>query len=99
MLPPTIITAPTSETARPKAASSTVSTAMRSSHSSSRPLVHRPAPSERSCSPFCSQLDSTALARQRGHDRHHQHVCAITIRPGVNSRPQEPSGPERDSSR
>ena len=26
-------------------------------------------------------------------------VCAITIACGVNSRPQEPSGPERDSSR
>ena len=26
-------------------------------------------------------------------------VCAITIAPGVNSRPYEPSGPERDNSK
>ena len=51
MLPPTIITAPTSDTARPKAVISTVSKAYRSSQAISRLRMPSPAPSELSCSP------------------------------------------------
>src|SRR5574343_386057 len=59
MLPPTIITAPTSETARPKAVTKVVTRAMRSSQASSRLRSKVPAPSDAHCSPCWRSTSST----------------------------------------
>jgi hypothetical protein len=99
MLPPTIITAPTSDTARPKAVKPTVSTARRSCSNISSAAVKGPAPSERSWSPPSSSASCTSRRVNAVISGSTSTACAITIAPGVKSRPKDPSGPARDSSR
>ena len=98
MLPPTMMTAPTSAAARPKPASTTVTSEKRVSQSSVPPRPSASRPASAAARVFVpGVLDH--LARQRGDDRRHEIVCAITIAVGVNRRPSSPSGPARDSSR
>ena len=99
MLPPTIITAPTSAAARPKPASRAVTRLKRASRisvttrrsgptfmaaSSSRYSIHR---SSMVCRASAAMIGVTRTA------------CATIIACGVNRSPNEPSGPERDSRR
>ena len=99
MLPPTIITAPTSDTARPNAVMTTVSNAYRSSHTSSRLRTSGPAPSERSCSPCARSASSTAWRVSAVTTGSTRMACASTIALNENSQPRKPSGPLRDSSK
>ena len=99
MLPPTIITAPTSAMARPKAAISTVSTAQRSCTSISSAQVSGAAPIERNWSPPSRSESPTSWRVSAATIGSTRMVCAMTIALGVKRMPQEPSGPLRDSSR
>src|SRR5688572_4396852 len=60
MLPPTIITAPTSALARPKPASTAVRSEKRTSHSTVSAALAPSTPSERNCSSYSSHASSTA---------------------------------------
>ncbi len=99
ILPPTMMTAPTSAAARPKPASSAVTRLKRASQisvatrpsgptfiaaSSSRYSIHR------------SSMVWRVSAAMIGATRM---VWAMIIACGVNRRPHDPSGPERDSRR
>ena len=99
MLPPTIITAPTSDTARPKAVMPTVSSANRSSHSSRAARCQRLAPSDCHCSPWARSASSMAWRVRAVTTGTTSTVCATTIAWKLNIQPRKPSGPERDSSR
>ncbi len=99
MLPPTIITVPTSEIARPNAVSMIVSRPKRSCTSISSALVSGPAPSERSWSPPSCIASTTSRRASAAINGMTSRVCATTIALGVNRMPKAPSGPERDSSR
>ena len=99
MLPPTIITAPTSEIARPNAVSITVATAQRSCSSINSAQVKGRAPIERSWSPPSRKLSCTSWRESAAITGSTKIVCAITIALGVNKMPIAPSGPLRDSSR
>ncbi len=99
MLPPTIITAPTSETARPNAVSSTVTTDQRSCTSMSSARVSGPAPIEPSWSPPSRRLSATSWRESAAMIGRTRMVWATTIAAGVKRMPHEPSGPLRDSSR
>ena len=99
MLPPTIITAPTSEMARPKEAISTVSKAKRSSQASSRLRSQTPAPSDWICSPCLSCASCTAWQVSAVTTGNTSSPCASTIALKLNSQPRNPKGPERDSNR
>ena len=100
MLPPTIITAPTSAAARPKPASTTVSSEKRVSQSSVQTKSRAArAPSERSCSSYSRHASSITWRASAATIGVISTVCAMTIAVGVNSRPSAPSGPARDSSR
>ena len=99
MLPPTIITAPTSAMARPKAAISTVITAQRPCTSISKAQVTGAAPIERSWSPPSRQASPTNWRVSAATIGSTSMVCAMTMAVGVNRMPHEPSGPLRDSSR
>ena len=87
MLPPTIITAPTSAAARPKPASTTVSSEKRMSHRSVSAAVHLRAPSERSCSRYSRQASSTICRESAAMIGRIRIVCAITIAVGVKRMP------------
>ena len=99
MLPPTIITAPTSATARPKAVSAIINTAKRSCSSISRADKNGPAPSERSWSPPLRRASITNRRESAAMSGTTNTVCAITMAVGVKSKPHSPSGPERDSNK
>ena len=99
MFPPTMITAPTSAAARPKPASTIVTSEKRRSQSSVTAAPNRFSPSERSCSRYSSQASSTTCRESAATIGVIRIVCAITIAVGVNSSPNAPSGPARDSSR
>lgn len=99
MLPPTISTAPTSAEARPKPASTPVSRLTRPSQSSVGTARIRPAPSERSCSPYSDQRSSTTERVSDTTMGRIRIVCANIIAAGVNRSPSGPSGPERESRR
>jgi hypothetical protein len=99
MLPPTTITAPTSAAARPKPASSTVSSSSRPSQSSVGTARQAPTPKERSCSAYSSHSASSTCRVRAARIGVTSTACAMIIAPGVNSRPRLPSGPERESSR
>ena len=99
MLPPTIITAPTSAIARPNAVSSIVTTAQRSCSSISSAPASGPAPIERSWSPPSRSASATTWRDSAATTGSTRIVCAMTIAVGVNRMPHAPSGPLRDSSR
>ena len=99
ILPPTTMTAPTSALARPKPASSTVSSAKRPSQSSVGTARQGPAPKERNCSAYSSQSCSIAWRDSAARIGVISRVWAITMAPGVNSSPSPPSGPLRDTAR
>ena len=99
ILPPTIITAPTSEIARPKAVISTISSASRASQASSSARIAVPAPQERSCSPCKTSASSTAWRDRAAATGNTSTAWASTMAWKLNSQPQAPSGPERDSSK
>ena len=99
MLPPTIITAPTSELARPNPASIAVRSEYRMSHSSVIAAGIPLTPSERSWSWYSIHASSTACLASAAMIGRMSRVCAMTIAGGVNSSPYWPSGPARDSNR
>jgi hypothetical protein len=99
MLPPTIMMAPTSAMALPKAARKAVRSDARPSANSSAMLHAVDRPSMRARSPYsahrsvagrCANATTIGVARS---------VCATTIAVGVNSRPTDPKGPDRESRR
>ena len=93
MLPPTIITAPTSEAARPKPASTIVTSEKRRSHSSVSAAPSRVSPSERSCSRYSSHASATTWRDSAAIVGVIRIVCAITIAVGVNRMPQRAQRP------
>ena len=93
MLPPTIITAPTSAIARPKAASSTVSSAQRLVPASAARRCSGRAPSERSWSPPSRSASPTSWRVSAATIGSTRIVCAITIAVGVNRMPQRAERP------
>ena len=99
MLPPTIITAPTSATARPKAVSSTVTTPKRRCTSIRSALSHGPAPIERSWSPPSARPSSTRRRVSAAISGTTRMLCATTMAVGVKRMPRLPNGPDRLSSR
>ena len=99
MLPPTIITAPTSAIARPNPASSTVASEKRVSHSSVSAALTVPAPSDVSCSRYSVHASATIWRDSAAMIGAIRIVCAMTIAAGVNRMPNAPSGPARDSRR
>ncbi len=99
ILPPTIITAPTSAAARPKPASSAVDQAEarvpeQRGDAAERPDVH----GGELVAIFGPQV-LDRLPRQRRDDRRHQDGLRDDHRLRREQEPQEPSGPERDSRR
>src|SRR5882724_8270930 len=99
MLPPTIITAPTSAEARPKPASTAVTRLKRPSHSSVQMAPPGVAPSDRSCSLYSTHRSSTTWRASAATIGAISTVWATIIASGVNSRPSTPNGPLRDSSK
>ena len=99
MLPPTIITAPTSASARPMPASTAVKSEYRMSQTRVSAAPMPCAPSDRSCSSYSAHASSTAWRASAAMIGKISSVWAITIAGGVKSRPSGPSGPARDSSR
>ena len=99
MLPPTIITAPTSAMARPKPVSSAVITPRRSCTSSKAAVAAEPAPRDRSWSPPSAKADSTRRRANAAISGTTRMLWAMTMAVGVKRMPQDPSGPERDNSR
>ena len=99
MLPPTIITAPTSAMARPNAVSRIVSTANRSCSSSTAPACSFVAPNECNWSPPSRSASSTSRRDSAAISGRTRMLCAMTIAVGVNRMPSGPSGPARDNSR
>ena len=80
MLPPTIITAPTSALARPRPASTAVRSEKRMSQSTVSAAARTPStPSERSCSSYSRQASSTAWRQSAAMIGRMRIVCAITI--------------------
>ncbi len=99
MLPPTTITAPTSADARPKPASSTVSSRNRPSRSSVSVDRHAGERRERSCSAYSSHIPSSTCRASAATMGVMRTAWATTIAAGVKSSPRWPSGPERERRR
>ena len=99
MLPPTMMTAPTSAAARPKPASSVVTRLKRASHSSVATRPSGPTFMAASSSRYSIQRSSMVWRASAAMIGVTRIACAMIIAFGVNRMPQEPSGPERDSSR
>ena len=100
MLPPTIITAPTSATARPKATSSSVTTAQRSCSSISSAHSNGAGAQRAQLLAAVAQRvgdDLRAPARRRSAGPGSSARSTIAV--GVKRMPSAPSGPLRDSSR
>ena len=99
MLPPTIITAPTSDAARPKPASTIVTSEKRRSHSSVvRGAQPRFAQRAQLLAVFLPGVVDH-LPRQRGDDRRDEDRLRDHHRRRREEKPSAPSGPARDSSR
>ena len=94
---PTIITAPTSEMARPKATSKTVRTPQRSCSNNSAARMPAPAPMEANCSPPSRSALSTKRRDKAAIKGTTKRLCAMTMAVGVNKIPHSPKGPARDS--
>ena len=99
MLPPTTITAPTSEAARPKPAITTVRSEKRVSHRTVGTARSRETPSEVSCSRYSFQASSVVWRARAATMGTTSTVCATTMAAGVKRMPKEPRGPARDSRR
>ena len=99
MLPPTMITAPTSAAARPNPASTIVTSEKRRSQSSVIAAPNLLSPSDRSWSRYSSHASSTTWRESAATIGVIRIVWATTIAVGVNSSPSAPSGPARDRSR
>ena len=99
MLPPTIMTAPTSAIARPNPASNTVASEKRVSHSSVNTARMVRAPSEISCSRYSPHASATICRDSAAMIGVMRMVCAMIIAVGVNRIPSAPNGPARDSSK
>ena len=99
MLPPTIITAPTSDMARPMPASSATSSEWRQSWIRVCMLWPRLKPITRNSGAYSRQASSTIGRVSAAISGTTSIIWAITIAPGENSRPRLPKGPERDSAR
>src|SRR5215207_1058932 len=99
ILPPTIITAPTSAAARPKPASSAVTRLKRASHNSAATRRTGPTPSAVNSSRYSAHRSSMIWRAKAAMIGNTRMACATTMACGVNSSPSEPSGPERDSRR
>ena len=104
MLPPTSITAPTSEMIPPKPAITAATTPTRASASTARVVCQPVAPRLRTCWRSWGSTPSTEAIVKPATNGNAMIVCATTIAPGVKSvgmigqfRP--PNGPLRDSSR
>lgn len=99
MLPPTIITAPTSAAARPKPASSAVSRLKRASNNSVVMRPSEPTSIAYNSSRYSSQRSSIVWRVRAAIIGRIRRACAMIIAAGVNKIPRSPSGPERDSRR
>ena len=99
ILPPTIITAPTSAMARPNPASTAVVSVNRISHSRARMHCMRLALRETSCSRYSPQASSITCRASAAMMGKINSACATIIAAGVNRMPSAPNGPARDSSR
>ena len=99
MLPPTIITAPTSEMARPKAVTPIVNNAKRSSQASNKLRTHGPAPSDAHCSPCWRSTSSTTCRVSAATTGTTKMNWANTMALKLNIQPKKPKGPVRDSSK
>ena len=85
--------------ARPKPASTPVTSGYRASQSSVGTARRRDEPSERSCSAYSAQSSSTTLRVSDTTIGRIRTACASTIAGGVKSNASPPSGPDRESSR
>jgi hypothetical protein len=99
ILPPTMMMAPTSAAARPKPAKSAVTRLKRASQISAVTRPTGPRFIAVSSSRYSIQRSSMVCRVNAAMIGVTSTVCATIIAPGVNSRPNEPSGPERDSIR
>ncbi len=99
ILPPTIMTAPTSAAARPKPASSAVSRLKRASHNRVAMRPAGPTSIAVNSSRYSPQRSSTVWRVSAAMIGTISMVCAITMADGVNRMPNSPSGPDRDSNR
>ena len=93
------MTAPTSEMARPKAASSTTSKAWRSSQASKTLRIQIPAPSDCNCSPCDCSASCTTWRVRAVATGNTSTAWASTMALKLNNQPRYPKGPERDSSK
>src|SRR6516164_2102240 len=99
MLPPTMMTAPTSAAARPKPASSAVTRLKRPSQINVAMRPSGPTFMAASSSWYSLAKSSMVCRASAAMIGAISTVCATIIACGVNRRPQDPSGPERDSRR
>src|SRR5712671_3856010 len=99
ILPPTIITVPTSAAARPKPASMVVVRLKRASHNSVMTRPSGPIRMAVSSSRYSAHRSSIVCRVSAARIGVTRSAWAITMAFGVNSSPSAPSGPERDSSR
>ncbi len=93
MLPPTMMTAPTSEMARPKATRTVWTRAGRASDRTARAAWRPSAPRERAVSAASGGTEATALAVKPITMGSRSRVWAITIATGVKRSPRSPRGP------
>jgi hypothetical protein len=99
MLPPTMMTAPTSALARPKPARSAVVRLKRASQRSVGMARRMEEPSDFSCASYSSQRSSITCRVSETTIGSTSTAWATIIAAGVKSRLSSPSGPERERRR